>query len=241
MWRGYSSSRILGYRCFREGDACGTARIFLIPRQGQHRLVGMGGDSEIAPAISTVVPAPPPPPSNTVSVDARPLQLRPLWVGLALTIAGFFVFALNAQSADMDMSRSLGELWAIPAFIYYFMVVHRVVRVLNAQPGWSGKYTPAAAVWKHFIPIYGIFFLYRWPEDVESYVNGRSGRKVRFAVLTFLGLLAGFLLRWFDSFVGLLVIMVSLYFLYVPLRRSLVVALPANEPAPAYNGTLGLR
>ena len=201
----------------------------------------MDGDSEISPAISGGVPAQTPPASYAASVDARPLRLRPLWVGLAFTVAGFFLFALSAQSADMEMSRSLAEMWGIPAFVYYLMVVHRIVKILDAQPGWSVEYTPAAAVWKHFIPVYGIFFLYRWPGDVESYIDWRHGRESRAGLWTFLGLLTGVILRFFDVYVGLLVMTASLYFLYVPLRRTLAVAAAADGMAPGYNGTLGLR
>jgi hypothetical protein len=172
--------------------------------------------------------------------SVRPLRLRPLWLGFALTVAGFFLFAFAARSADAAGAQAMAAACALPAFIYYFMMIHRVVRVLDAQPGWSVGYTPAAAVWKHFTPLYGLYFLYRWPGDVESYVNWRLGRRSRFAMWTFFGLLAGFSLRFFDSYAGLLVLMTSLCFVYVPLRRALTADV-AEESSPGYDGTLGLR
>jgi hypothetical protein len=185
--------------------------------------------------------APPPSPPSTAGVaPVRPLRLRPLWLGFALTVAGFFLFALAARSADAAGARALAATCALPAFIYYFMMVHRVVRVLDAQPGWSVAYTPAAAVWKHFIPFYGLYFLYRWPADVESYVNWRLGQRSWFAIWTFFGLLAGISLRFWDSYAGLLLMMTSLCFVYVPLRRALAADV-AEEPLPGYGGTLGLR
>ena len=170
-----------------------------------------------------------------------PLRLRPLWVGIAMLIAGFFLFATAAQSADAETSRRLAESCAFPMFVYYFMVVHRTVRVLRSQPGWSVRYTPAAAVWKHFIPFYGVYFLYRWPRDVESYINWRLGTNSRAGLWTFLGILMGFSLRFFDSFVGWTIVTLSLYILYVPLRRALAVVVPVEVSAPDYGGTLGLR
>jgi len=196
---------------------------------------------EPAPTAEGQPPAPPPPMSSTAVVAAlRPLRLRPLWLGFALTFAGFFLFAFAARSADAADARALAASCALPAFIYYYMVVHRVVRVLNAQAGWSVAYTPAAAVWKHFTPILGLYFLYRWPGDVESYVSWRLGRRSRFAVWTFFGLLAGFSLHFFDNYAGLLVMMTSLCFVYVPLRRALAADV-AEESSARYNGTLGLR
>ena len=112
--------------------------------------------------------------------------------------------------------------------------------MLEEQTGWSVEYTPAAAVWKHFIPFYGIYFLYRWPGDVESYIKWRTGGASRVGLLTFVGLLSGLFLRLFDSFVGVAILIASLYILYVPLRRALGVVAPDADNAPRYNPTIGL-
>ena len=197
--------------------------------------------SDATPDFSGDLPVPPAAGSDPVTVDAPRLRLRPLWLGFALTVAGFLLFAFAARSAGATEARSLAETCALPALIYYFMMVHRVVRVLDAQPGWSVAHTPAATVWKHFIPIYGVYFLYRWPGDVESYVTWRLGRRSWFALWTFLGLMAGVCLRYFDSFVGLLLMMTSLCFVYVPLKRALDVGSPTEESSSKHRGTLGLR
>jgi hypothetical protein len=47
-------------------------------------------------------------------------------------------------------------------------------------------------------------------------------------------------MRYFDSYVGLLLMMTSLCFVYVPLKRALAAGV-AEESSPTYSGTLGLR
>jgi uncharacterized membrane protein YfcA len=182
-----------------------------------------------------------PPPLVYQVISDRRTCLRPLWVGILLTIGGFFLFAFDAPLTDAETVRGLEFLCSLPALVFYFMVVHRIIRVLDEQPGWSVKYTPAAAVWKHFIPLYGIYFLSVWPRDVESYINWRLGRESRVGLWTFAGLLIGFLLRFADMFLGMLVIMASLYILYAPLKRAVAATSPTDTPAPGYSGTLGLR
>jgi hypothetical protein len=113
----------------------------------------MEDSPDAAQDLSGDLPVSPVAGSGYVVVDASRLSLRPLWVGFALTVAGFLLFVSAARSAGAAEARSVAETCALPAFIYYFMMVHRVVRVLGAQPGWSVAYTPAAAVWKHFIPV----------------------------------------------------------------------------------------
>ena len=158
------------------------------------------------------------------------LRLRPLWIGLLMLVVGFFLFAAAARTADAQMAKGLAAVFFFPGFVYYFMVVHRTVRVLRAQPGWSMRYTPASAVWQHFIPFYGFYFLYRWPRDVDNFIHWRLGTQSRVGLWTFLGVLAGFLLRYFDGFVGWTIVMLSLYMLYVPLRRALAVVVPIEAP-----------
>ena len=169
------------------------------------------------------------------------LRLRPLWVGLTMLVVGFFLFAATARTADKQMSEGLAALFSFPAFVYYFMVVHRTVRVLRAQPGWTMRYTPASAVWQHFIPFYGLYFLYRWPRDVENFIHWRLGTHSRVGLWTFFGVLAGFLLRYFDGFVGWTIVMLSLYILYVPLRRALGQVVPVEVPVQGSDGSLSLR
>lgn len=174
--------------------------------------------------------------------EGRPLKLplRPIWPGFLITSAGFLVTMFYVISGGGD-PRSIAILCNLTAFVYYFMLVHRIVKVLEEQPGWSVEYTPAAAVWKHFIPFYGLYFLYRWPGDVESYIAWRTGRESRVGLWTFLGLLAGFLIeRFVDPLVGLTIAMLSLYMLYVPLQRALALLPPDAVAPPGYNPTLGL-
>jgi hypothetical protein len=175
--------------------------------------------------------SPPPPPmplTEETLLGPSPLRLRPLWVGLAMLVAGFLLFAVVIAPTNWDATLSAAALCSSPVFVYYLMIVHRIVRVVRARDGGSFlKYTPAAAVWKHFVPFYGIYFLYRWPCDVEKYVNWRLGTVTHFAAWTFVGLLTGHLLGLVDPFFGNLVIFSTLYLLYVPLRRAIT-----DEPTP---------
>lgn len=148
---------------------------------------------------------------------------------------------LGSPASDANAANMLAGSLAFAALIYYFMMVHRTIKLIDAQPGWSARYTPAAAVVKHFIPLYGLFFLYRWPADADNYVRWRLGRKSRAGLWTSLGLFAGIVLRFVDVYLGLLATTASLYFLYVPLRRALGDIPQQEVAAPASNGMLGLR
>jgi hypothetical protein len=218
----------------------GFVNIRLTGEERHLRLVRMDSNSA-SPGSTDALAVPPPPIPFEPLLTFKPKRLRPVWVGLVLAVVGFFLYAFSAIGADAEKAKGLAAFWALPVWIYYFMIIHRIIRVLDTQPGWSAEYTPAAAIWKQFIPFYGLYFLYQWPSDVESYINWRLGRESRVGLWTFLGLITGILLGYADAFVGGLVMMASFYVLYVPLRQALATAPPSDAPAPGYDGTLGLR
>jgi hypothetical protein len=97
-------------------------------------------------------------------------------------------------------------------------------------------------VWRQFIPFYGIFVLYEWTGDVESYVNWRSVGGSAIGKQAFFGLMIGFLMGWWIpiAWLGHVVVFGAIAILYVSVQRALLVA-PPESGAPGYDGTLGLR
>ena len=173
--------------------------------------------------------------------------MRPLWVGLALAGLKFgFVMAERISTGDdtlVKLGAMLSVLAGSGAVVYYFMSIHRLIRVLQTQPDWSSEYTPAGVVWRQFVPFYGIYVLYSWTSDIESYVNWRLGISSKAGLMAFIGLLIGFGFTNFQplAWVGYFLVTGSLALLYAPVKRALFVAPPADGAAPRYDGTLGLR
>lgn len=183
--------------------------------------------------------------------SAGPVRLRPLWAALpGLAVAGLMLlYSVPATKRNpADLPAALVQLFAIVicllSYVYYFMCVHRIIRVLQREPGWSVDYTPAGAVWRQFIPFYGLVFNYRWTGDVADYTKWRLGTESwaggRAGLWAFLCLLLGFILSNFLFPVGLAIVFGGLFLLDVPLRRALNAPAPESG-APGYNGTLGLR
>lgn len=115
--------------------------------------------------------------------------------------------------------------------------------MLRMEPDWWSEYTPAGVVWKQFVPLYGIYVLYQWTGDVESYTNWRLTRKSKAGLGAFLGLFIGFATMNSQSAVwlGLFLVYGSLALLYVSVWRVLAVAAPDTSGGPRFDGTLGLR
>jgi hypothetical protein len=150
------------------------------------------------------------------------------------------LFALVAYVFVSDqflhpLGMLLASLFGIAGIVYYFMSIHRLIRVMRTQPGWSCRYTPGSVVVQQFVPLLGIVGLYRWTGDVERYTNGRLVDSGKWGLCCFLGLMAGFVLVNFLPlfWVGHFLFAGSLGFLYIPIRR----VLKAGPP----EASLGLR
>jgi hypothetical protein len=199
--------------------------------------------------------APLPPPilsQDFLSVLAeRQLRLRPLWVGFLLAgIDQLLRIPAGWQQPEPASTAALlhgyAALIGLLALVYYFMCVHRLTRVLQDQPDWSSEYTPAGMVWRQFIPLYGLYVLYQWTGDVESYATWRLGVTTNAGRSCFIGLFVGFALTNYSPLlplagIGHAIIFGALTLLYTPVRKLLTMPVPADGVAPRYDGTLGLR
>jgi hypothetical protein len=207
----------------------------------------MDDNSVPAPVPANDINVPYPPSSIFPITIERPLRLRPLWIGFLLAFIELLFLLLTHIFTGNDLLVGLCMLFSglagIGAIVYYCMSIHRLIRVLRTQPDWSSEYTPAGVVWRQFIPLYNLVVLYQWTGDVESYVDWRLGITSKAGLWTFIGLMIGFAFASFHQvvWVGYAIITGSLAFLYVPVRRALLVAPPADGAAPRYDGSLGLR
>ena len=184
-------------------------------------------ESDLTPAWNGTTGVAPPPAVHYPVRVAKPLELRPLWVGL-LFAAFDFLFAITAHVLWGDevmrtLAALLASLFAVAGFVYYFMSIYRLILVMRSQPGWKGRYTPGSAVLQQFIPLLGIIGIYRWTGDVECYTNRRLGRSHKWGLAAFLAIMAGALLSNLPSllWIGQFFIAGSLGFLYVPVRQTL--------------------
>jgi hypothetical protein len=62
------------------------------------------------------------------------------------------------------------------ALVYWLVCVHRLHVVLKEVPGWKHPISPARAVGFHFLPVYSLYWLYKWPRELAKFVNWRLQR-----------------------------------------------------------------
>lgn len=108
-------------------------------------------------------------------------QLPRIWIGYLLCLATFVdEAAVVARHPEITSGRLFPPplhlfLLGFVSVVYWLVCVHKLHVVLAFVPGWKHPVSPARAVWFHFIPIYSIYWLYRWPREVAAFVNWKLG------------------------------------------------------------------
>ncbi len=107
-------------------------------------------------------------------------RLPKIWIGYLLAFATLLgeviAVARNPELAKgADISAIPLEIY-LPTFVavvYWLVCVHRYHVVLANVPGWKHPISPARAVWFHFIPVYVVYWVFRWPAAIADFVNQR--------------------------------------------------------------------
>ena len=115
------------------------------------------------------------------AVDSEDLiaRLPKIWIGYVLCLAAFIdegiVLSEHPEVASGQAFVPPLHLFLLSfvGVVYWLVSIHRLHIVLGQVPGWKHPISPARAVWFHFIPIYSIYWLYRWPKEAANFVNWR--------------------------------------------------------------------
>lgn len=109
-------------------------------------------------------------------------HLPKLWIGYVLCLATFIdegiVLSQHPEIASGQTFLPPLHLFLLTFVtgVYWLVCIHRLHVILSLVPGWKHPVSPARAVWFHFIPVYFIYWLYRWPKEAANFVNWRVRR-----------------------------------------------------------------
>jgi hypothetical protein len=105
-------------------------------------------------------------------------------------------------------AAALTLICASVATAYVLQCISSYHHVVNRVEGWSHPISPRRAVRFHFIPLFNLYWDFKWPVEMARFVNWRMQRRRMSGILVGSLVLAGFLLAgFFDLSIGLTVIL----------------------------------
>lgn len=170
-------------------------------------------------------------PGGLPTDQMQPVKLPPLpqlWAGYLLGLA-----TIVAEFVDPSLRRPDVVTNEIPipnlylfllmfvGGVYWLVCVYRYHVVMQQVSGWKHPISPARAVGFHFIPIYNLYWVFKWPQEIARFVNWRFRQPVMRPQMVGLMVFAAFVMRFlFDPGLGLILLFLAASYVSGCLRRA---------------------
>jgi Domain of unknown function (DUF4328) len=156
---------------------------------------------------------------------ANPPKLPVIWIGYLLGLA-----TIGAEFVAVNLHPELAKAGGIPPLylflvsfvggVYWFVCIYRYHVILANVPGWKHPISPARAVGFHFIPIYNLYWIFKWPKEIAKFVNERLRAPVMKPVAVGVAVVGALVLRLFDPGFGLMLLFFPMSYISECLRRA---------------------
>jgi hypothetical protein len=130
----------------------------------------------------------------------------------------------ESQSAG-GYAAALTFIGAIVSTAYVLHCISAYHYVVGKVEGWSHPISPKRAVRFHFIPVFNLYWDFKWPKEIATFVNWRMQSRRMSGVLVGALVLLGFLIAgFFDISIGLVVILSAFAYISRCLRDAFAAA-----------------
>jgi hypothetical protein len=174
--------------------------------------------------------------AKAVSSSDLIARLPKVWIGYLLALATL-IGEMIAVAEHPELAKNTEFVIPpltifLPAFIalvYWFTCVYRYHVVLANVPGWNHPVTPARAVWFHLIPIFNLYWLFRWPYAIAVFVNQRMNAAVMSLWAAGASFLIALLCRVFEPALGTTMLFFTCGYISRQLKRALEAQVSTAE------------
>ena len=94
--------------------------------------------------------------------------------GIHLTIALYEAFVAPDSLALLD---GLSILFLVPGIVYWYLCIYWTHKTLRAMTRNVYPVTPGRAAFYSIIPLFQIYWIFRWPAAMAKFINDVSGEK----------------------------------------------------------------
>jgi hypothetical protein len=160
-------------------------------------------------------------------------QLPKLRFGFGMAIALFILEIVSGTQKELargtpesqsagGFAAALTVMGAIVSTAYVLHCISTYHYVLRQVEGWRHPISPKRAVRFHFIPVFNLYWDFKWPKEIATFVNWRMQRRRMSGVLVGALVLLGFLIAGFlDVSIGLVLILSAFAYISRCLRDAL--------------------
>jgi hypothetical protein len=153
--------------------------------------------------------------NNRRETEAISAKLPNFWVSYliaALLLIGEILQVIIKLISVKQRTYLIISPIGLAGWIYWFICIYQMHKVLAELTNSAYPITPVAAVGYHFIPLYNVYWIFKWPAEIAKFVNSHLGRKAASKDTGIFLFLAPFLVRIVGAGIPLIVVFsVGLY------------------------------
>lgn len=162
-------------------------------------------------------------------VESKPLivseiKAPKMWFGYVLAILVFMLELVEIKLyPQMSQNPFVVQflLLGLIALVWWYVCIYKIHKILVKVTDNHYPISPARAVGFGFIPIYSLYWMFKWPSEIIHFVNSRNAGKNAKAWLPGLILLLALFLGRMDGALGILCKFWVLSHVYKLMMRSL--------------------
>ena len=163
-----------------------------------------------------------------------------IWIGYLLGVATLLT-EIIAVTLHPELVK--GQLLVPPLYlflanfislVYWLVCVYEFHVVLSAATAGAYSIRPLRAAWFHLIPVYGLYWVFKWPRALAYFVNGRVHAPLMKPDRTGVAVFAAFVMFLvLDRGFGMILLFWTASYLSRCLRGALAAwPAPPESPAP---------
>jgi hypothetical protein len=164
---------------------------------------------------------------QTQTFRAEPASPLPrLWIGFVLAFGFLVAEVIEVMQGNDTALGPYTVTAAVAGWAYWFFCIHRFHKILNQiapRVGGTSTYpiTPRQAVGYHFIPVYGLFWFFKWARAFSDFMKTNTAIRVAsgggLGTILFLSMIV---MRLVDGFIGLSFLFGVALYISRKLRRA---------------------
>jgi hypothetical protein len=167
-------------------------------------------------------------------------RLPRIWIGFGIAVL-FLITELFVGFRQQDLV-SLAAVISLGGWFYWLYCVYKYHDVMGSIQGYNHPISPGRAIGMHWIPFYNLYWVFKWPSEIATFVNWRTqSPRAMNGIIPGLLVLVGVILLRVDGFVGFVVLFSAGSYISRRIRAAcLAPPVPKSLHASAAAGPLGL-
>ena len=147
--------------------------------------------------------------STQTTIILKPVStpLPPFWIGYMIVVVFFVYNFVELRTGAYSKDKILEGLiiMLLTGFVNWLFCVYRVHLILAEATNNQYPITPGKGAAFNLIPFFNLFWLFKWTNEIASFLNSQAEKKIMSKGMTGFFLLVGFFVLKVDISIGLLI------------------------------------